>query len=296
MRILTEASGSLVSAFLIKAIQDAGHEAIASDINSDCAGRFLADGFLKMPSISDPHLWEKISSLVEEAQINLVIPSFDETLLAWSQGAHLTSTRYQTQVLLSPEDVISTFIDKWKAYEFFVENNIPTPKTSLNQDFPLVKPRFGRGGRGVCIPTATIDMSGCISQQVAEGDEYTVDVLCDNDCHPVYIVPRKRLSVRDGKSTQGIVVKHDGIEKMVKHLCAVTNFRGPINIQCFCDSKQLLVIEVNPRISGGMALAFAATENWVPLMVSMLNNTTRISPKPVKYGLKMMRYYAEVFV
>ena len=192
--------------------------------------------------------------------------------------------------------MISTFIDKWKVSEFFVETIYQRLKRASIKIFHLLSRDLVEVEEVKGIPTATIDMSGCISQQVAEGDEYTVDVLCDNDCHPVYIVPRKRLSVRDGKSTQGIVVKHDGIEKMVKHLCAVTNFRGPINIQCFCDSKQLLVIEVNPRISGGMALAFAATENWVPLMVSMLNNTTRISPKPVKYGLKMMRYYAEVFV
>ena len=44
----------------------------------------VLEGFLQMDSlkcsISDPHLLGKISSLVEEAQINLVIPSFDETL------------------------------------------------------------------------------------------------------------------------------------------------------------------------------------------------------------------------
>ena len=80
MKILVEASGSLVSAFLIKAIQEAGHEAISSDINSDCVGRFLADSFLQMPKSSDPDLWEKISLLLHEAQIDLVIPSFDSTL------------------------------------------------------------------------------------------------------------------------------------------------------------------------------------------------------------------------
>jgi len=121
-------------------------------------------------------------------------------------------------------------------------------------------------------------------------------VLCDNSSRPLYIVPRKRLGVRDGKSTQGVVVKHPGIERVVKDLCAAARFCGPINVQCFCDAEGgITVIEVNPRIAGGMALGFAATENWVPLMVAMISGQEHFEPLPVRYGLRMMRYYAEVF-
>lgn len=296
MKILTEASGSLVCAFLIKAIQDAGHQAFASDVNPVCAGRWLADGFLQMPHSSDPELWRKTISLIEESKIDLVIPSFDETLFEWADGSHLNNGRSQAQVLLSPPDVVNTFLDKWEAYKFFTANNIPTPLTSLDQEFPLVKPRKGRGGKGVIFPEKPVDMKNHISQQVVAGEEYTVDVLCDNNHKPIYIVPRKRIDIRDGKSTQGIVVQHEVIHNLVQDLCAASRFRGPINIQCFSNSDQeVTVIEVNPRISGGMALSFAATENWVPLMVSMVTSSEELRPKPVKYGLRMARYYAEVF-
>ena len=33
----------------------------------------------------------------------------------------------------------------------------------------------------------------------------------------------------------------------------------------FYKNKSILFIEVNPRIGGGMALGFAATENWFDL-------------------------------
>lgn len=296
MRILTEASGSLVSAYLIKAIQVAGHKAIASDIEPTCAGRYLADGFVQMPKSSDPALWDKVGSLLADAGIDLVIPSFDETLLGWAQGLYTKTAGSTTQVLVSPPDVIDIFVDKWKAFEFFLTYGIPTPLTSLKQEFPLVKPRWGRGGKGVHVASESVDMSGCISQELAVGEEYTVDVLCDNNSHPLYIVPRKRLCVRDGKSTQGLVVEHPGIARVVRALCAATRFRGPINVQCFCDKEGgIKVIEVNPRIAGGMALGFAATENWVPLMVAMISGQEQFEPFPVRYGLTMMRYYAEVF-
>ena len=47
-----------------------------------------------------------------------------------------------------------------------------------------------------------------------------------------------------------------------------------------CDSEDnITVIEVNPRISGGMALGFA-TENWVPLMVAMVAGKSSFDPYP----------------
>lgn len=296
MRILTEASGSLTSAYLIKSIQAAGHEAIASDIHPDCAGNYLADGFIMMPKSSDPELWDKVGSILTNAGIDLVIPSFDETLLGWAQGLHKRTDECETHVLLSPPSVIDTFVDKWKAFEFFVANDIPTPRTSLKQNYSLIKPRWGRGGKGVRVELEPVDMDGCISQELALGDEYTVDVLCDNSSRPIYIVPRMRQGIRDGKSTQGIVMEMPGIEQVVRKICSATRFRGPINIQCFCDAEgRITVIEVNPRIAGGMALGFAATENWVPLMVSMILGQEQFDPLPVSYGMKMMRYYAEVF-
>ena len=88
MRILTEASGSLVGGFLIKAIQSVGHEAIASDIDPYSVGRYLADEFVQMPKSTCPNLWEEVGIILEDLSIDLVIPSFDETLIGWAQSLY----------------------------------------------------------------------------------------------------------------------------------------------------------------------------------------------------------------
>ena len=88
------------------------------------------------------------------------------------------------------------------------KNNIPTPETDLEQKFPLIKPRFGRGGEGISITSEPVCMDGMISQELLTGQEYTVDVLCNKDSQPVYIVPRKRIGVKEGKSTGGVTVNH----------------------------------------------------------------------------------------
>ena len=296
MRILTEASGSLVSGYLIKAIQEAGHEAVASDVVPDVAGRYLADDFIRMPSAGDLELWTRTGQLLKEHDIDLVIPSFDGTIVGWAHRLFDPGHELPTRVMISAPGVIETFVDKWLAAEFFEANGIPTPRTSLTQDHALVKPRLGRGGSGVAVTDQPVDMTGMISQELASGDEYTVDVLCDFEGAPLYVVPRMRGAVRNGKSTTGVVVSHQQVEDVVRRLCAATCFRGPVNVQVFADGDDVTVIEVNPRIAGGMALGFAATENWIPLICRMLDGEQVAATVPVHWGMRMMRFYAEVFV
>lgn len=296
MKILTEASGSLSAAYLIESIKSAGYFSIASDIDSDCAGRYLADDFITMPGKSDPEIWSKINALLKKYQVNVVIPSLDETLLGWSERKAEFS-RFGVEVVISSPETIKIFRDKWLTYLFFKEHSIPTPTTSLEQIFPLIKPREGRGASGVRIERNKVSMEGMISQEVVRGTEYTIDVFCDNESKPVYIVPRRRDGIKDGKSTAGKVEYQPDMEKYVRRICEAIPFFGPINIQCFRqEDGNIQFIEINPRIAGGMALGFAATENWINLIVDHFIKGKEIKPKPVQYGLRMKRYYAEVFI
>lgn len=294
--ILTEASGSLTSSYLIKSIQEANFRAIASDINPECFGRYIADDFMLMPKKSDPHLWMKKEQLLKQHKVDVVIPSLDESLIGWADRAN-NFNKQGIIVILSEPETVRIFQDKWLTYQFFESVGIPTPKTSLEQLYPLVKPRNGRGSTGVEITNRSVCMDGMISQEVVEGEEFTVDVLCNNQGDPVYIVPRKRIGVKEGKSTAGIVVRNETIEMWVRKICDAAHFRGPINVQCFlCKDGTVKFIEINPRIAGGMALGFAATENWIGVMINHFVFGKEIVPKEIQYGMRMMRYYAEVFI
>jgi carbamoyl-phosphate synthase large subunit len=296
LRILTEASGSLTSAYLIKSIKEAGHICIASDIDDRCFGRYLADDFILMPRAGDVNIWDKIEAELLKNEIDLVIPSLDETLLGWAERK-VKFSKIGIDIILSTPTSVAICQDKWLTYEFFKANNIPTPATSLSQIHPLVKPRLGRGGVGVLVTQDQVDMTGQISQELVSGVEYTVDVFCDNKANPVYIVPRRRINVKDGKSTAGIVEYNETISNWVSVICGKLSFVGPINIQCFLLSDgSVKFIEINPRIAGGMALGFASTENWITLIVSNLINGEPIDPKLIQYGLEMRRYYAEIFI
>lgn len=294
MRILIEAAGSLTSNYLIKAIQESGHICIATDIHNNSAGAQLANEFIKFPQIEKNNYWEKIEKLIIKSKIDLIIPSFDEMMIGWAERKNYFK-RKGTCVLISPIETIQTFQDKWRTYTFFKKNNIPTPETSLRQKYALIKPIFGRGAKGQFVTDHPINMNGYISQQIVRGDEYTIDCLFDINGIPIYIIPRIRQNVKDGKSTSGITKKNKIIEDYILKISKKIVFNGPINFQCFRNHKNIYFIEINPRIAGGMALGFAASENWIPLIIRNFIMVKRIIPQKIIYGLKMYRYYAEYF-
>lgn len=153
-----------------------------------------------------------------------------------------------------------------------------------------MKPRCGRGAKGIVRTREPVDMRGMLSQDFVVGEEYTVDVCCADDGTPLHIIPRRRLGVRDGKSTGGITEEQPAIIAAVRRLCAGLRFRGPINVQCIVRDGVPWFIEINARIAGGMALGLAASENWLPLILD-----GRQPAATPRWGLRMRRHYSEVF-
>ncbi len=294
MRIMIEACGCLACGATIKAIREAGHVSVATDASGDAVGRWLADEFYTVPLARDAGFLDFMRTFAVEKRVDIVIPSLDEALLKWAELKPELGKK-GVSVMQSEKASVEICLDKWRLYGFFKERGIPTPKTSLTQEYPLVKPRAGRGGQGVMVTDEPVDMEGMISQELLEGTEYTVDVFCNSESEPVYIVPRVRMGVKDGKSTAGIVEDKPEIEKWVEIICSEIPFTGPLNIQCFDTAGGVKFTEINPRFGGGSALGMAATENWIPLIVDTARQIPVYPTKTIKYGLKMGRYYAEVF-
>ena len=202
MNVFLESSGSMVSASIIKAVKSAGFKSISSDVVYESSGKYLSDEFVLSPKSNDVLLWSKMKKIMKDYSVDIVFPTFDLTLSGWScrKSEFLD---IGTNVALSDKSVIDIFQDKYKTYEFFLKEGINTPDTSLEKDFPLVKPIFGSGAKGVIFNAdKDVHMDGMISQEYIEGEEYTVDVFCNYEGEPIYVIPRLRLGVVDGKSTE----------------------------------------------------------------------------------------------
>lgn len=292
--VLFEASGSLAAIGVQKSAKEAGYKVVASDSDALSVGRHFSDAFHVVPETRDSDLWPALAGVIKQEKVSLVVPSLDESLLLWDENRE--SLRDQgVHVCLSSRTAIETFSDKWLAFEFFRQQNLPTPLTSLTQDYALIKPRVSRGSRGVHLADEPTDMQGRISQEFCHGQEFTVDVLCDAQGKPVYIVPRRREKVLSGKSIVSTVDVNADIVALCERICATIDFFGPINIQIFLDETPT-IIEINPRLASGAVLAFAATENWIPLMHRIAMGEVVSRSSEVQNGLRMERYFSEHYV
>ena len=111
MNILIEATGSLTSGYLIKEIQNAGHRAVGSDITDFNHGYLLCDDFIVMPKCDDNELWQKIENSLLEKKIDIVIPSFDETLEELEKRKEYFA-KLKINIIISELHTINKFQDK----------------------------------------------------------------------------------------------------------------------------------------------------------------------------------------
>jgi carbamoyl-phosphate synthase large subunit len=290
-KVLTEANSGVTAKYIVDAIIDANHEPIGCDINQNTVCSALGFESFITPEVINKNFWETMLLLIEKHQITDVIPTLDDTLLGWS----LRKKYFKDAgcvIHTFPSKTLEVFLDKWRTFNFFKENEFPTPNTSLENIYPLTKPRNGRGATGIELNNTDREMTGLISQEVCIGQEFTIDVFVYNN-KPLYIVPRSRDYVVNGKSTVSTVLKQDKIENYIYKLCEKIEFHGGFNLQCFINGSDIKFTELNPRFGGGTALAFAATENWIQILLNGLPEGW--VPKNINYGLKMTRFYNDYF-
>jgi len=249
-----------------------------------------------VPKYSDQGCFDRIGDIVKYENIDVVFPSIHEGLFEWSKRRE-TFIKDEVFVVISPVDTTAICHDKWNLYKFFMDNDIPTPRTSLKHEYELIKPRVGRGGAGIkhVSPKTPVDMESFISQEIIEGQEYSIDALCDLQGKVLCVVPRKRIVVESGLSIKGQVVEDKVITNISLKILASAHFIGPVNIQCFKNKDGIFFTEINPRLAGGMSLSMYATGNWFDLIFRMMKNEV-VAPQPVNYGLIMMRHYSDVII
>ncbi|NMA73276.1 MAG: ATP-grasp domain-containing protein [Bacteroidales bacterium] len=298
VNVLVEGIGSMVFSTQLKYYQEMNWNIIGIDIDNKSAGLYNVNKSYIVPKYSEANCFECIEKIVEDENIDLVFPSVNEGLIEWSTRKKYFYDKFNTKIMISDANVINICVDKWNTYKFFVENNIPTPKSSLLLEYDLIKPRVGRGSVGIKLKNDVDDnynMEGNISQEIVTGEEYTIDILCDFNSKPIYIVPRKRVGVESGVSVKGVTIYDEKIINYCKIIVDRLKPIGIINVQCFKNGDGIFFIEINPRIGGGSSLSFASTGNWFKAIDCFIQGK-KYNPRETIYGRYMFRTFQDVIV
>jgi carbamoyl-phosphate synthase large subunit len=128
------------------------------------------------------------------------------------------------------------------------------------------------------------------------GDEYSVDCIA-NHGESVIIVPRLRKRMINGISVEGEFVNNESIINYCRHIIKELQLHGNIGIQVKQSAKgEYLILEINPRVQGGISTALGAGINLPVLAIKQeMNMSIPASELTIKWGTQFSRYWDDVF-
>lgn len=306
--VLITGAGAAGTAGKIMRLRDQGHRVVATDINADAAGLYLADRGYVVPAGDSAMFTDEIARICMIEDVRAIVPLVDEELLpVW----RLATTG--VEVLLPHPNMVAVCLDKYALCLVLAEAGIPVPATRLagastrGMPYPLItKPRFGRGGRGVTVLRTALDAADrgrdalapdqVVVQEYIEGPEYTVSVVVWRDGRVQAVVP-KQVLLKHGSSSYAISRHEPGITRLCREIADVLGADGPFNVQLRVDSSGTpRVFEINPRFSGSSALTAAAGVDEVSALLGQAVDVTAPQVDDVWCaGVAMLRHPAESF-
>lgn len=273
----------------------------------EAAGTLLVDRFIQSPPLVEegtPMGW--LENICSDYAIDLVIPFMGKEI--WD----LTGPDYvlPSKVVLPSRDVIELFFDKARANEAIFNLGIRTPP--LVSDFfsgprdVIIRKKHSVGSKGILfldldkeqmIPNWFHD--DAFAQERIHGAEYTVDVFCNANGDPLIVIPRRRMSIREGVSIACKLENRAELIAAVDKIYESFKIPGFSCVQFIASENVPYFIELNPRI-GGTAIAGAiGSFNYMSLFLRHFVLGEKLEDREhymqqVIWGSVVTRYYEEV--
>lgn len=243
---------------------------VGADMSDTAPALQFCDRQRKVCRISDEKYIDEVIKIINEENINLVVPTIDTELRKLSESKELIESTTGAKVLISSIKDIELCRNKINTANYFVSNDIQCPRvidvSKDSYEFPLfIKPLDGSSSINAFKVNNEKELEffyeyikNPIVQEFVSGEEYTVDVFKDFNGKTITIVPRKRLAVRGGEVLKGQIDKNSRIIESIKHLLSKFTFIGQITIQLIMNETGIYYLEINPRFGGGAPMSIKA--------------------------------------
>lgn len=307
--VMVTGAGGPAGVGVIRWLGRHGYRVVAVDASRSAVGLSFADASAVVPSADDPEFVAELAAVGSRAGAEVLIATVTDEL----PPIGLETSRLEAASIAAwvPDAAaVASCTDKWLFHQVASAAGIGLPPTSLSLEEPvpgpwIVKPRFGRGSRDIHragdvgeLRWAFGRVPDPIVQTRLDGDEFAVDVLIDRDGSLAGAVPRWRIETRGGISTIGVTFENDQLVTEVGRLVAALGLHGPANVRGFVGPGGTIdFTDVNPRFSAGLPLSLEAGADLIGQYIAAAQGES-IDRSRLSYrrGLKMMRYFEEVFV
>ncbi len=281
---------------------------VAADVDPSAVGLRLADEAAVLPRGDARGFVDAVCDLALASGARALISTVAEEMAVLG-AAHDQLAAVGLASWLAPADAVAACTDKWEFACRTADAPVALPATALGGAVGvpgpwIVKPRHGRGSRDVWAVDDDEELAWAVRrvpepivQTRLTGPEFSVDTLTDRDGVLRGAVPRWRTETKAGISTKGTTFRRESVIAGTAALLGHLGLTGPANVQGFlADDGTPSFIEVNPRFSGGLALAQAAGADLVgEYLRAVVGDEIRPSRLTYREGVTMFRHFEEVF-
>lgn len=313
MNILVTSAGrrAKVIQYFKKSFDNFG-KVIAADCDSKAPALYYADGFELIPRIDHENYIQEVISVCKKHHIKAVVSLLDPELDILANNKAVFEDN-NIELILSPLEMVDMAFDKQKTYDYLVKKGLSAvPTFSEINDFieqvksgqlnypAIVKPGKGSASLGIfevnCeeeLKSVFHENKDLIIQPFYKDREFGIDVYIDlisGELVDIFI--KEKLLMRSGETDKSISIHNNQIEGLVKDLIDKTEFRGPIDIDCFEFEGKYYISEINPRFGGGYPHAYELGCDFMTYIAYNLQGNINLSYKSIDYekNLIMMKY------
>ena len=109
------------------------------------------------------------------------------------------------------------------------------------------------------------------------------------------ISPRKRVEVVGGEASRTVTVAREDVSALAEEVLRKTGLRGAVTVQIIedLDTGRLMLMEVNPRLGGGVVCSVHAGAD-IPAMIVAETLGKEAQKAVAEPGVEIARYMQEV--
>ncbi len=284
---------------------------IATDCSDLAPALYEADTYFIVPKITDENYLETILTICKDHNVKAVFSLIDPELCLLSEHKN-AFFEIGTIPIVSDKEIVDMCFNKYKMYQFLINNNIKTMKSYIDKeefyrdvevnliDYPVfVKPITGSASTNISKAESKDEIEllfnrfdNLMIQEFADGVEYGADVYIDLISNePVGIFTKEKIVMRAGETDKSISIKDDNLFELINQFVKVGGFKGIIDIDIFKVNGEYYISEVNPRFGGGYPHAYESGVN-IPQMIihNLIGNINVDNIGEYREGIYMMKY------
>lgn len=266
------------------------------ELSKDVPISIEADEIIVGKRWNDSELDSDLRKIISEYKIDIVIPFVDGAVAPAARLSDVvfTPTSNETQSKL--------MFDKVECDKYLRNLNIAVPNGySQYCKKHIAKPRYGSASKGLIVFDDDSDIINddnyLIQEFIENRREITIDCYIEPSTRKICaLVSRERLEVSGGEVTRTRTFYEKDVTDFAKIVLEKTHLTGAVTIQLIhdLDNDRLMLMEINPRLGGGVVCSIAAGVN-IPFMI--INNALGRNATVVDNykNVEMARYHSEVY-